>query len=70
MNKFEVPANLAAEFKIRPLADVYKAGPCPECGEFAVGTWRTPFAPVYCRNGHMWKRTFSQSFNKDAGIRG
>ena len=40
----------------KPEADGYKGGPCPSCGEFACGTWRTPAAPVFCRNGHLWQR--------------
>jgi hypothetical protein len=39
-----------------PEADSYKAGKCPQCGEFAVGTWCSPAAPVFCRNAHMWHR--------------
>lgn len=39
-----------------PETDSYKAGKCPVCGEFAVGTWRSPAAPVFCRNAHQWYR--------------
>ena len=40
----------------KPEKDAYKGGPCPTCGEFACGTWRTPSAPVFCRNAHKWQR--------------
>lgn len=54
---FQVPSSeYLSKFQIAPLSDVYRAGTCPECGEFAVGTWRSPNAPVYCRHGHMWYR--------------
>lgn len=36
--------------------DFYNAGPCPTCGEFAVSTYRHPFAPVICPNNHEWHR--------------
>ena len=38
------------------MSDSYKAGKCPECGEFAIGTYRHPNAPVYCINKHEWMR--------------
>lgn len=37
--------------------DPYRAGPCPICGEFAVGTFRHKGAPVMCRNGHQFRGT-------------
>lgn len=39
-----------------PIADAYGAGPCPKCGEFAVGADRTPDGLVHCRNNHRFKR--------------
>lgn len=54
---YQVPSKeFLKQFVIAPLSDVYRGGKCPQCGEFAVGTWRSPSAPVYCRNGHMWSR--------------
>lgn len=61
-------SELLITHKTAPLADVYRAGKCPECGEFAVGTWRTPSAPVFCRHGHMWKRHEASLFAE--GVRG
>lgn len=37
--------------------DPYRAGPCPVCGKFAVGTFRHRGAPVQCDNGHFWRGT-------------
>lgn len=36
--------------------DKYDAGKCPQCGEYADGTWRHPGAPVKCKNDHVWFR--------------
>tara|TARA_R110002020_G_scaffold315845_3_gene530898 strand:- start:340 stop:579 length:240 start_codon:yes stop_codon:yes gene_type:complete len=35
--------------------DPYKAGKCPQCGEYANRTQRHPNAPVFCKNGHSWE---------------
>lgn len=48
----------------KPETDGYKGGPCPSCGEFACGTWRTPSAPVFCRNGHLWMRGSNVLYNE------
>lgn len=39
--------------------DPYGAGPCPHCGEFAIGTMRHKGSPVSCKNNHFWKGTCS-----------
>lgn len=39
-----------------PITDAYQAGPCPVCGEFAVGAERRPDGNVFCRNGHAFAR--------------
>jgi hypothetical protein len=41
-----------------PLIDQYKAGPCPTCGEFAIGAERRPDGFVNCRNNHKWLRKY------------
>lgn len=61
-------SQLLLTHKTAPLADVYRAGKCPDCGEFAVGTWRTPNAPVFCRHGHMWNRHEASLYAE--GVRG
>lgn len=38
------------------MSDLYRAGRCPKCGEFAVNTQRHIGAPVFCKNGHSWQR--------------
>lgn len=39
-----------------PTSDDYEAGPCPKCGEFAIGAERHPDGLVHCRNNHKFKR--------------
>lgn len=41
-----------------PLIDQYKAGPCPTCGEFAIGAERRPDGLVHCRSRHTWPRKY------------
>jgi len=50
--------------------DPYRAGKCPKCGVFATSTQRHIGAPVFCRNGHSWKRpvVINEGIIKKGGV--
>ncbi len=48
--------DLIARAQKRVAQDPYGAGPCPSCGQFAIGAERGLDGDVACPNGHRWKR--------------